>query len=523
MSEPVTTLTAPPSQTSRFLRNVIWSWTGVGINILLGLFLSPILVRKLGVAQYGVWVLLFSTMDYLRLLDFGLRAAVINRCARQNAQQDWRGVNQTINTAILYFLAMSAIGCAFALLFRGPAMTLFNIERALQDDARLLLVIIALSISARLIFSPVTAALEALQRYDLINRAYIGNLTVRAVGSLALLLSGHGLLSLGYLVLAVAVAEDLWNLLSLRRVFAHLHLSPRLISRDAFRALVDYGKHSSVLNVASMVELQVPATVLGSMCGPTEVAFFAVPWRLLMYTTEAFTKVGQITASVTAELDVRRDARSVWAMAVATNRNCLGLFMPLAIFLCVYATPLLTVWFSPEVGQRSGAVMPVLVVPFLLAIAAQFNSGAVLMGQAKLRTYAWSLVAEVVLMIVAALIAAPRYGAYGVAWVVAVSFTSIRGAFLALLLCRANGFSIVDYLRAIYARPLAAAVPVVLMAAALRLTVLPGRNWFELLTSAGLVAGSYLALAFFTVIEPDVRARLLARVPWSSRTLSTLP
>jgi len=523
MSEPVTTLTAPPSQTSRFLRNVIWSWTGVGINILLGLFLSPILVRKLGVAQYGVWVLLFSTMDYLRLLDFGLRAAVINRCARQNAQQDWRGVNQTINTAILYFLAMSAIGCAFALLFRGPAMTLFNIERALQDDARLLLVIIALSISARLIFSPVTAALEALQRYDLINRAYIGNLTVRAVGSLALLLSGHGLLSLGYLVLAVAVAEDLWNLLSLRRVFAHLHLSPRLISRDAFRALVDYGKHSSVLNVASMVELQVPATVLGSMCGPTEVAFFAVPWRLLMYTTEAFTKVGQITASVTAELDVRRDARSVWAMAVATNRNCLGLFMPLAIFLCVYATPLLTVWFSPEVGQRSGAVMPVLVVPFLLAIAAQFNSGAVLMGQAKLRTYAWSLVAEVVLMIVVSLIVAPRYGAYGVAWVVAVSFTSIRGAFLAVLLCRANGFSIVDYLRAIYARPLAAAVPVVLMAAALRLTVLPGRNWFELLTSAGLVAGSYLALAFFTVIEPDVRARLLARVPWSSRTLRTLP
>jgi len=61
------------------------------------------------------------------------------------------------------------------------------------------------------------------------------------------------------------------------------------------------------------------------------------------------------------------------------------------------------------------------------------------------------------------------------------------------------------------------------MAAALRLTVLPGRNWFELLTSAGLVAGSYLALAFFTVIEPDVRARLLARVPWSSRTLRTLP
>src|SRR3954465_15933715 len=118
----------PPTSRRRFLHNVAWSWLGVAVNILLGLFLSPILVRRLGVAQYGVWVLLFSTMDYLRLLDFGLAGTVINRCARQNAQQDWRGVNETINTAILYFLGMSAICCAFALLVRGPAMTLFKIE-----------------------------------------------------------------------------------------------------------------------------------------------------------------------------------------------------------------------------------------------------------------------------------------------------------------------------------------------------------------------------------------------------------
>ena len=49
----------------------------------------------------------------------------------------------------------------------------------------------------RLIASPITAALEAFQRFDLINRAYIANLTVRAIGSLALLFSGYGLVPLG--------------------------------------------------------------------------------------------------------------------------------------------------------------------------------------------------------------------------------------------------------------------------------------------------------------------------------------
>lgn len=515
-------ISAPaPSHKSRFLTNVIWSWTGVAVNILLGLFLSPILVRKLGVAQYGVWVLLFSTMDYLRLLDFGLRTAVINRCARQKAQEDWPGINGTINTAIGYFLVMSGICCAVALIFRGPAMTLFKIDPPLQADARLLFVVIALSISARLIFSPITAALEAFQRFDLINRAYIGNLTVRAVGSLALLLSGHGLVPLGYLVLAVAVGEDVWNFLSLRRVFPELRLSARWFSGDAFRGMVGYGKHSSVMTIANMIELQAPATILGSMRGPAEVAFFALPWRLLMYTTEAFAKVGQITSSVTAELDVRSDARSVWNMAVVTNRTCLALFMPVAIFLCVFATPLMTVWVSPEVGHRSGPILPVLVVPFLFAIAGQFNSGAVLLGQAKHRGYAWSMVAEVAVMIAALLFVAPRYGAYGTACVVAAALTAVRGVAVAMLMCRANGFSIPEYLGAIYLRPLAAAVPVTVLAAALRMTVLPGQSWFELVPAAAIVAAAYYALAFFSVLDADVRSHLVARIPGSRRLFGT--
>jgi len=504
--------THEPSRARRFLRNVIWSWSGVALNILLGLFLSPILVRKLGVAQYGIWALLFSTMDYLRLLDFGLRAAVINRCARQQAARDWAGVSETLSTAIIYFFGMSALCCAVAVLGRGPAMRVFNIEPAWQHDARLLMVIIALSISARLIFSPLTAALEAFQRFDLINRAYIGNLTVRSIGSLWLLLAGYGLIPLGLLVLAVAIAEDVWNFVSLRRIFPELRIAPALVRRDAFRELVGYGKHSSVMTVANMIEIQSPATVLGFMRGPVDVAFFALPWRLLMYTTEAFAKVGQITASVTAELDVTSDARSLWTMAVNTNRMCLTLFMPMALFLAIYATPLLTVWVSPEVGRQSGKVLPVLVIPFLLAIAGQFNSGAVLIGQAKHRSYAWSMVVEVIVMVAALLLVAPRYGAFGVACVVSASLTAVRGVFLAVIMCRLNEFSIVEYLHAIYGRPLIAAVPALVLGGALRLGVAPGRNWTELLAAAAVMGAVYFAAAFFVVLDGDSRRHVLARL-----------
>jgi O-antigen/teichoic acid export membrane protein len=507
------------STKSRFLYNVAWSWAGVVVNVVLGLVLSAILVRRLGVARYGVWVLLFSTMDYLRLLDFGLRAAVINRCARHKATYEWTKVNETIDTAIVYFLLMSAACCLLALVGRDAAMSIFNIDPALQHDARVLMLIIALSISARLIFSPVTGALEAFQRFDAINHAYIAALTARAIGSIALLLAGYGLLSLGYLVLVVQTAEDVWNFFSLKRVFPQLHLTPRLVRREAFRGMLSYGKHSSVMAAANLVSIQSPTTVLGYLRGPSDVAFFAFPWRLLMYTTEAIAKVGQITASVTAELDAKRDIRNVWNMAIITNRNCLALFMPAAIFLVIYATPLLTVWAGATVASGSGPLLPVLVVPFLFAIAGQFNSGAVLIGQGKHGGYARAFVVEVVCSIAALFLVVPRYGAFGAACVVAVSLMLTRCVYLAVLMCRVNGLSIREYMDAIYTRPLICALPCVALAMTLRV-VLPGRNWFELIASASLVALVYFVLAFFVVLDPVSRRQLLVRVPGAARLRS---
>ncbi|HET7694284.1 MAG TPA: oligosaccharide flippase family protein [Vicinamibacterales bacterium] len=506
--------------TRRFIANVIWSWAGVLVNVVLGLFLSAILVQKLGVARYGVWVLLFSTMDYLRLLDFGLRSAVINRVARHQATGDTAKVNETVSTAIVYFLLMSAACCAAAFAGRDAAMHVFNIDAALQADARTLMVIIALSISMRLIFSPVTAALEAYQRFDAINHAYIAALAARAGGSIALLLAGYGLVALGYLVLVVQTAEDLWNLASLKRVFPGFRMSPALVRREAFGGMISYGKHSSVMAAANLLSIQSPTTVLGYLRGPSDVAFFAFPWRLLMYTTEAVAKVGQITASVTAELDARHDAQNVWRMAIVTNRNCLALFMPAAIFLLFYAAPLLTAWAGPEVAAGSSALMPVLVVPFLFAIAAQFNSGAVLIGQARHGPYARAFVVEVTASIAALCVVVPRFGAFGAACVVAAALLLNRGVYLAVLMCRVNGLSIRRYLESIYLRPLAAAVPAAAAAAVLRFGLLPGRSWTELIAAAAIVALVYFAVAFFTVLDSPSRRQLLARMPGASRVIA---
>jgi len=509
----------PPSQKKRFLVNVVWSWIGVAVNLLLGIVLSPIIVRRLGVERYGVWVLLFSTMDYLRLLDFGFRSAVINRCARYKARQEWTEVNQTVASAVVYFMMISTPCFLLAILGRYAAMDFFKIQPTLQNDARLLILIIAFSISERLIVSPITGALEAFQRFDLINRAYIVALMARAAGSITLLLSGYGLIGLAVLTVCVQIGEDLWNIVNLKRAFPELKLSPQLVRVEALKGMFHYGKHSSVMAAANLISIQSPSTMLGYLRGPNDVAFFALPWRLLMYTAEAFAKVGYITASVTAEFDEKRDSRNVWNMAVVTNRHCLALFMPLAVFLSFYGTPLLTVWVSPLFGRTSGPLLPVLAVPFLFAIAGQFNSGAVLLGQGRHALYAYGIVVEVISSIAAMFLVVPRYGAFGAACVVAVSLMVSRCVYLAVIMCRINRFSVYEYIDAIYTRPLLCAIPVIMVAGLLRFRLLPGRTWFEVIGAGAILASLYFSLAFFAVLDPASRSLILMRVPGSERVL----
>src|SRR6266699_3246381 len=90
----------------RFLINVLWSWTGVAANLFVGFIITPIVIRRLGAEQYGVWGLIFSILDYFWFFDLGLNTAVCNFCARYLATDEPEKINELINTALFYFFLL---------------------------------------------------------------------------------------------------------------------------------------------------------------------------------------------------------------------------------------------------------------------------------------------------------------------------------------------------------------------------------------------------------------------------------
>jgi O-antigen/teichoic acid export membrane protein len=503
-----------PSDTRRqsFLHNVIWGWFGVGVNLAIGILLMPVIIRKLGVQQYGLWVLLFSVLDYIRVLDFGFRAAVVNGCARFRARGDWAGVNRTLVTSLGYFAGIGVSCAMLVIAVREPLVGALKIVPEHQGEALRLIVLIAVAVAIRMMMAPLAAVLEAFERFDLVNRGYIAAVLFRSVGSLILLFMGFGLLEMAWTVLAAQIGEAAYVYAKVRRLLPGLDPSPRHVQRETLARLFRYGRYSALIGAANLVTINAPVTVLGYARSAAEVGFFALPFRLLMYSAEGLARVSDVTSSVTAGLDERGETDRVWNLAVLTNRHCFALFMPLAIFLSLYGTQLLRVWVNPEVASHSGPLLPVITLGFLFAIAGQYNAGAVLIGQGKHAVYAYGALVEAVSTIALLLLLVPGYGITGAAWVVSAGLLIGRGAYLAVALCWQNGFHLGRYLWAVYSPGLAAAIPVVTLALVLRQGVWPGATWPELILAGLAIALSYFGIAFFAVLHPEHRHQVLRRL-----------
>jgi O-antigen/teichoic acid export membrane protein len=505
------TSASPPQQAPaggsgrHFITNVLWNWLGAISTIGAGILLQPYIIRQLGAARYGIWALVFSTLDYLRLFDFGLRSSIVNFTARCRARHDYERLNDVLSTAAVYFGFLAAAIIAFSLSFCQVFPSLFKVPDSYRADAVALAAIVGVSVAIGLFSSVFTGVLEAFQRFDLVNHAYTAALFARMAGSVALLYFGYGLVELGALALLCQIGERVWNIRSVWRIVPEIHLRPSRASFSTLRTLTGYSFSSFLVSNAILISNQSPLVLIGYFSSAASVGFFSLPYRLVMYIGDIVPRVGTVTASKVAELDEHGHTGQLQSLAVLINRYCYMLFMPLAIFLLIFGHELLSRLVNPEFAESSAGVLPLVTILVTITIAGMFNTVATLVGQGRHRLYAWGVTAEIAVYIAALAWSIPRYGIMGAAWSSLCVLTLSRGLMPAWIFCRQNGCSLPSFLASIYAAPTLTAVPAAAIGVLLEATYLSGGSWPELITAGAIIAGVYYSLALFTCVSAGHR------------------
>ena len=97
------------------------SYVNLGISTVIPLFYTPVMLRLLGQAEYGLYSLSNSVISYLSLLTFGLGGSILRYLTQSRTEND----NGTLEkTAGLFVVLYSSI--AVITLIVGICLTFFS-------------------------------------------------------------------------------------------------------------------------------------------------------------------------------------------------------------------------------------------------------------------------------------------------------------------------------------------------------------------------------------------------------------
>lgn len=471
--------------------------------------LTPYMLRHLGDPRYGMWSLTYSLIEYCWFLELGFRSATLNFVASYHAKSDRETVNSVINTSLLYFTGVGLLVVLLAFLLAPVIPAFFQVPAALQPEFRSLLMLVGLSWGLGAVFLVFQAALEGLQRFDVISRIGIGANCLRVAAWIWLLAAGHGTLALVGVFIAIQLASYACHIWFLNRILGGLRLSWRYFSGAWLRKLSGYGKHAFLATVSLQTVTQTPPLVIGYFMPVAFVGYFNVASRLLTSTiSDLVIRVGLVSSPKSAELAARGDLPGAARLTLYANRYCLLLILPLCILLGVFGRDMLALWIGAD---RAAKTMPLL-LPLLLGagvIASQFNSSAVLYGVAGHQRFAKWFAAEAAIGVFAMVAVAPRFGAVGVAWVVGMLGSLNRGALTSWLVCHRLNISWRGFVASIYGRPLAVGAAVFGLAWLIRMETGNGRSSIVLLAIVALIVPVYAVLCLALCVPQEHRAILL--------------
>ena len=302
-------------------KNVGSSWFSLGVSILVGVFLSPFILHRLGDTAFGIWVLIFSVTGYYGLFDLGIRSSVIRYVSTYTATNDREGLAKLINTSLATYTAIGTAALMITLVCSAFVEHLFRIPPEFLSTARWLFLMVGTSVALGFPTGVFGGILEGMQRFYLVNVTNLISTLLRAVLIVLALTHGYGLLMVAFITVVLPILSSF-----VRAAFV-LHLLKirfgwKYVDRGSLREIANYSAVSFILMIAYKLRFKTDEIVIGTFLSVTAITYFSIGDRLLDYASEVVSSLAQIFVPMSGQSDARGDKDQLRKILVAGNRAC---------------------------------------------------------------------------------------------------------------------------------------------------------------------------------------------------------
>src|SRR5262245_17863554 len=437
----------------RLLVGAVTNWLAFAATLVVGFFLTPYVVRRLGDGPYGVWAFVESLIAYFTLFDLGIAACVVRFVARFHATGDRDDLSRLVSTCLALFLGLGAV--VFALGAGLLPLLLSSLEQAGVPPGEVLAFALLMlgNLAVTLPLSLFPSILDGLERFALKSAVRIVVLAGRTVGTILVLEHTPSLLNLGLLITACNLVEHAACAILAFRALPELRLSPRLVDRATLNQVKGYSLHAFLAMVAGRTCVQSGTLIVGAMLGAAPVTYFALALRLVEFAKALLRSATNTLTPAVSSLEASGDAPAIRRVFLRGTRWVLYLILPVHLGLVVFGQPFLTVWLGdPAYADRCYPALVILSSTLTLVVA-QSVASRILYGTARLKGFARAALLEAAGNVVLSVLLCPRFGLVGVAIGVAVP-NLVMCLWVIAHTARGLGVRWTDYVTDAWLRPL---------------------------------------------------------------------
>ncbi|MGA1871251.1 MAG: lipopolysaccharide biosynthesis protein [bacterium] len=388
--------------------NAAWNLLGLVINMIISFIIVPIVVKGIGVANYGIYAILASIGGFAALMNLGMGTATTKYVSEYHGKNDFKGINRVLGATLTINAIGGMLGCVVLVICASWIASLFKLNPEQVVLTEYLLKVAAISFFLNIYSQTFLAVPRALQRYDIFQKINIMISVIDGAAKILVIKLGYGLKGLVFWL----VGHSLVNLLMfwgiIRKIIPGIQLWPKITSHG-LREVYEYGIFSSLNQIIGTIASQIDRIILGIFFGPEEVAYLNIPKNLLMKGAGVYRASGR---ALFPKFSAMNDEAFIQNLFFKSTWSLLCLSLVLFIPITIILPGFLGLWISEEFSQHSALTAQIISASMALR-GAFIPYEALLKGTGRIHWLTLLYFVTTTINIIAAIVLISIYGLLG--------------------------------------------------------------------------------------------------------------
>lgn len=481
--------------------NALSNWVALGVNMFIGLLLTPAIAAHLEEKRFGMWMLVYSIIGYFGLLRLGVGTGVLRYIPMYRGKGDTGKVSSIISTAMAFYLGVGVVIAAVSWFFAGSISGFFG---GGQEFARLITLMgLAAAVGCpALIFS---ASIRGYEGFVYVNLITIVRAIIRGLALMTCIIFGWGLVAMGWalvLVNSVGLAGD-WVMFRMCCKGASIRMSA--VKFADLKMLFLFGLAIILAGVADILTYSTPKMIVGKVVSLEAVGLFGVAALLVSYyrnTIYAITRVFLPRFSYLSGSNSDKEIRRLFFRGTKYAAIFAG---GIAALIWTVGPSFLRLWLNESFSQATPAL--IVLTTGAMVLLSHRMSIDLLYGLGKQNYIAAIGLIEGIAVVGISLTLSFKYGFTGIAIGVAVPLIVVRAIFQTKYVCKLMKVGFWQYYGLCILKPWVIAVGLSVIFRVIRAGSYAG-NWLSLFIVGGVIGALYATIIYFLVLEQIDRLQI---------------